>query len=158
MWYEAVPLLFVALHEYMPKSSAVLGVSVSVLLSCVELTPSIIARPALNQVRLAGGFAYTAHFMVVTWPIHDWIRGFEEAFLLKWSVSKYNQYENLNRWRSTIISLNISNLILKLHWCSKLLPRQNTAKHCRENYEFAHRYRSIQDLFSGVNAQKGFID
>ena len=89
-------MLFVALHEYRPKSSAVLGVSVSVLSSCVELTPSNIARPALNQVRLAGGFAYTAHFMVVTWPIHDLTRAFEEAFLLKWGVSKYKQNENLN--------------------------------------------------------------
>ena len=83
MWYHTVPLLFVALHEYKPKSFTVLGASVNVLTSRVELTPSNITRPSLNQVTLAIGFAYTAHFMVVTWPIHDLTIAFEEAVLLK---------------------------------------------------------------------------
>ena len=80
--YDAVPLLFVALHEYKPKSPAFLGVSVSVLTSCVELTLSSTDRPSLNQVKFAKGFASNAHFRVVTWLIHDFIRGLEESVLL----------------------------------------------------------------------------
>ena len=108
MRYHTVPLVFVALHEYKPKSSTVLGVSVSVLTSCVELTPSNIARPSLNQVILARGFAYTAHFMVVPWPIHDLTTALEEALLLNWGLSNDMQNETLNKWSYAIISFNIS--------------------------------------------------
>ena len=103
MWYQAVPLLFVALHEYKPKSFTVLGASVSVLMLCVELTPSNITRPSLNQVILAKGFAYTTHFMVVTWPIHDLTTAFEEALLLKRGLSNNRQNEKLNEWNSATI-------------------------------------------------------
>ena len=96
-------MLFVALHEYRPKSFTVLGVSVSVLTSCVEVTPSNIARPSLNQVILARGFAYTAHFMVVTWPIHDLTTAFEDAVLLKRGLSNKRQNEKLNEWNSATI-------------------------------------------------------
>ena len=97
MWYHAVPLLFVALHEYKPKSPTVLGVSVNVLMSCVELTPSNITRPSLNHVILTRGFAYTAHFMVVNLPIHDLTTTFEEALLLKWGLSNNRKNEHLNQ-------------------------------------------------------------
>jgi len=103
-------LLFVALHEYKPKSFTVLGASVNVLISFVELTPSNITWPSLNQVILARGFAFTAHFMVVTWPIHDLTTAFEEALLLKWGLSNNRQNEKLNEWNSVTI-FNMFNLI-----------------------------------------------
>ena len=110
MWYHAVPLLFVALHEYKPKSFTVLGASVNVLTSCVELTPSDITRPSLNQVILARGFAHTVHLMVVTWPIHDLTTAFEEALLLKWGLSNNRQNEKMDEWSITTI-FNMFNLI-----------------------------------------------
>ena len=83
MPYHSVPLLFVAKHAYKPKSLRVLGASVNVLTSRVELTPCNITWSPLRHLILAGGFAYTAHFMVVTWPIHDLTTAFEEAGILK---------------------------------------------------------------------------
>ena len=109
MWYHTVPLLFVALQEYKPKSFTVLGANVNVLTSCVELTPSNITRPFLNQVILARGFARTAHFMVVTWPIHDLTTAFEEALLLKWGLS------NIGKTKSGISREELLTCLIWLH-------------------------------------------
>ena len=81
--------MFVALQEYEPKSPAVLGLSVSVPILCVEFTPCTIRWPSLNQVKFARGSASAEHLRVVTFPIHDWNNGFEEAVLLMRGLSEH---------------------------------------------------------------------
>ena len=89
IWYQAAPLMFVALQEYEPKSPAVLGLSVSVPILCAEFTPCTIRWPSLNQVKFARGSASAEHLRVVTFPIHDWNNGFEEAVLLMRGLSEH---------------------------------------------------------------------
>lgn len=81
--------MFVALQEYEPKSPAVLGLSVSVLMLCAEFTPCTIRWPSLNQVKFARGSASAEHLRVVTFPIHDWNNCFEEAVLLMRGLSEH---------------------------------------------------------------------
>ena len=89
---HALPLLFVALHEYRPKSPAVLGVSVNVLMSWEELKPSKMGRSSLNHVKFAGGLAFTAHFKLVLWCSQDFSTAFEEVVMLMWGRSGNSKF------------------------------------------------------------------
>ena len=80
--YTIDPFSFSALHEYKPKSPIVFGISLSVLMSFMKLTPAKIGWPCFNQVKFADGLASTAHVKVVVWLIQDFMRGSVVAVLL----------------------------------------------------------------------------